>query len=77
MARAKPRAEPVPRRPYRNTAIFHLALATMIPIVAVLTGGGLVRALLFAVAFFVIATAWSWWRWRQRLVSGSSGRSRR
>jgi hypothetical protein len=60
--------EPPPKRPYRDTLIFHLFLATMIVLVAWLTGGGLARAFGFAVAFFVVATAWSWSRWRKRLA---------
>ena len=32
-----------------------------------LTGGGLVRAVVVALVFFVLATAWSWWRFRERL----------
>ena len=68
MARAKAPPAPIPRRPYRSSAIFHLILAALIPIVAVATGGGLARALLFAAGFFVLATAWSWWRWHQRLT---------
>jgi hypothetical protein len=30
------------------------------------TGGDLVRAVLVAVGFFVLANAWSWYRWRER-----------
>jgi membrane protein implicated in regulation of membrane protease activity len=59
--------EPIPKRPYRNSAFFHLALAGMIVLVAWATGGTLSRALVFAAGFFVVATSWSWWRWRQRL----------
>jgi membrane protein implicated in regulation of membrane protease activity len=58
---------PAPRRPYRDSAVFHLVLAGMIVLVAWLTGGSLGRAVAFAVAFFVVATAWSWSRWRKRL----------
>jgi len=58
---------PTPRRPYRDTAIFHVVLAALIVVVAFLTGGNLGRALLIAVAFFVLATAWSWSRWRNKL----------
>ena len=59
--------QPPPRRPYRDSAIFHLALAGIIVLVAWVTGGSLSRAVFFAVAFFAIATAWSWSRWRKRL----------
>ena len=57
------------KRPYRDTAIFHLVLAALIVVVAFATGGGLLRALVFALVFFFAATAWSWWRWRERLAA--------
>jgi hypothetical protein len=60
--------EPPPRHPYRNSAIFHLVLAGIIVVVAWATAGGLGRAVGFAAGFFVIATSWSWWRWRERLA---------
>jgi Flp pilus assembly protein TadB len=56
-----------PKRPYRDTAIMYAVLAVLIVVVAWLTGGSLGRAVVWAVGFFVIATAWSFWRWRQRL----------
>ena len=59
--------EPLPARPYRDTLLFHLALAAIIVLVAWATGGGIGRALAFAIAFFVVATAWSWSRWRKRI----------
>jgi nicotinamide riboside transporter PnuC len=63
-----PPPSPVPQRPYRDSVILHLALAVIIVVVAWATGGSLVRALAFAAIFFVVATAWSWWRWSQRLA---------
>ena len=61
----KPR--PIPRRPYRDSAVLYGVLAVAIVVVAAATGGSLVRAVLFAVAFFALATAWSWYRWRERV----------
>jgi nicotinamide riboside transporter PnuC len=43
-------------------------LAAIIVIVAWATGGRLLRALVFAAVFFLLATGWSWWRWSQRLT---------
>jgi hypothetical protein len=43
------------------------ALSLAIVLVAYLTDGDLVRAGVVAVGFFVIAIAWSWWRFRERL----------
>jgi hypothetical protein len=58
---------PVPQRPYRDSAIFYAILAACVVGVAFATGGDLVRALIWGGAFFAVATAWSWWRFRQRL----------
>ena len=52
--------------PYRATALLHAGLAVMILLVAWLTGGGMTKALLVAVGYFVVATGWSWFRLRQR-----------
>jgi nicotinamide riboside transporter PnuC len=56
-----------PKRPYRDSLLLHLVLALVIVVVSWLTAGELVRALLVALAYFVVATGWSWWRFRQRL----------
>ncbi len=57
---------PPPARPYRAAAIFHAALALVIVLFAALTGGSLPKAAAFAIGYFVVATAWSWFRFRQR-----------
>ncbi|MCZ7587635.1 MAG: hypothetical protein M5U27_01970 [Gaiella sp.] len=59
---------PTPQRAYRGAAILHGILAVVILAVAAISGGGLVRALLVAVAYFVVATGWSWFRFRQREI---------
>jgi membrane protein implicated in regulation of membrane protease activity len=61
---------PLPKRPYRDSLLMNVVLALVILGFALLTGGELVRAIAVAVAFFVLATAWSWWRFRQRLERG-------
>ena len=58
---------PVPKRPFRDSAVFNAALAAIVVLVAWVTGGDLARALVIAAIFFVAATAWSWWRFRARL----------
>jgi hypothetical protein len=58
---------PMPKRPYRDSALFHLVLGSLLLLVAWVTGGDLVRAVVVAVGYVVIAIAWSWWRFRQRL----------
>ena len=60
-------ALPIPERPYRDTAILHGVLATVLFVVAVLTGTDLAKAALVAAGYFVAATAWSWWRFSQRI----------
>jgi Flp pilus assembly protein TadB len=57
----------VPKRPYRDSAILYGVLAALVVIISVATGGGVVRALVFAGAAFVLATGFSWWRWHTRL----------
>ncbi len=58
---------PLPKRPFRDSAIFNIVLAAIIVLVAWFTNGDLGRALVFAAIYFVAATAWSWWRFRARL----------
>ena len=62
----RPRGEPRVRRPYRDTLIAYALLAGLVVVVAAITGGDLVRAVLIAGGCFVAATAWSWWRLRAR-----------
>ena len=65
------RGRPVPKHPFRDSAIFYALLALVIVAVSLFTGGGLARGLVAAVGFFGFATAWSWWRFRAR--SGERG----
>jgi cytochrome bd-type quinol oxidase subunit 2 len=57
----------VPRHPFRDSAILYGILAVVIVVVSALTGGGLARGIVIAIAFFVAATGWSWWRFRERM----------
>ena len=57
----------IPKRPYRDSAIVYAALAALVVVIAVATGGGVVRAIVVAAAVFVLATGFSWWRWRSRM----------
>jgi hypothetical protein len=59
---------PLPRHPYRDSAIFYGLLAAALVGVVYATGGEMLRALIYAVGFFVIATAFSWWRFRGKLA---------
>jgi len=58
---------PPPRHPYRDTLVVYGALAILIVVVAWLTNGAVGKAAVIAVFFFVVASAWSIYRWRNRL----------
>jgi hypothetical protein len=59
---------PLPRRPYRDSAILYAILALVIVAFSLATGGGLAKALVVAAVFFLVATGWSWWRFRDKLA---------
>jgi membrane protein implicated in regulation of membrane protease activity len=58
---------PPPKHPYRDTLIVYGAFAVIVVLVAWATGGGVVRAVVVAAIFYVVASAWSIHRWRERL----------
>ena len=57
---------PPPSRPYRGAALLHAVLAAVILVLAAATDGDLGKAAIVAAAYFVVATGWSWVRFRQR-----------
>ena len=59
--------QPLPKHPYRDSVAVYAGMAIVLVVVAWATGGSLARAAVVAAAFFVVATAWSWSRWRRRL----------
>jgi hypothetical protein len=61
--------DPLPKRPYRDSAVVYGALALILVGVAWATGGELPRAVIFGAGFFLVATSWSWWRFHQRIES--------
>jgi hypothetical protein len=61
------RAEELPAHPYRDTALAYAALAGLVVVIALATGGSLVRTLVTAGVVYVVATLWSWRSWRNRL----------
>lgn len=68
-----PRPEPpLPKRPYRDSAILHAVLAIVICGLALLTGGDTGTAAIVATLYFVTATAWSWWRFSRRIRAAST-----
>jgi hypothetical protein len=58
---------PLPARPYRDTVVVYGIMAVVLVVIAAATGGSLVRAVGAGIVFFVLATAWSWWRFRTRI----------
>jgi hypothetical protein len=60
----------LPKRPYRDGALVYGGMAVAIVGLAAATGGNLVRAVLVAVGFFVVAMAWTWRRVRFRREPG-------
>ncbi|MDQ3066742.1 MAG: hypothetical protein M3R12_06260 [Actinomycetota bacterium] len=54
------------KHPFRDGLILSLVLAALIVLISWLTGGDLGRAFVFAAGYFVVATAWTWWRLRRR-----------
>lgn len=65
---------PVPRHPYRDTAILYGVLAGIVVVFAAATGyHDLVKAVIVAVAVFVGATSYSWWYWYDRIKRQQRG----
>jgi hypothetical protein len=56
----------LPKHPYRDSALLYGALAIIVVVIAIATGGGVTRAIVFALVVFFIATGWSWRTWRNR-----------
>ena len=59
---------PLPKHPFRDAALINAILAVLLLLTAWLTGGELGRAFVFGSGYFVLATGWSWWRFRQRIA---------
>jgi hypothetical protein len=57
----------VPKHAYRDSALLYGALAIIVVLVVWGTGGDVARAVFFAAGAFVVATAWSWRSFRNRL----------
>ena len=60
------RPRKIPAHPYRDSAVFYAILAGIVVGVTALTGGNMRTALILAPLLFVVATGYSWWRWRER-----------
>jgi Flp pilus assembly protein TadB len=54
------------KRPYRDTFLVYGALSLVVVLVAWLTGGSLLRAIIVALLFFGAASLWNVYRLRSR-----------
>lgn len=52
--------------PYRHAAIAHGTLAVVIAGLGWATSSHVGRTMLMALGYFVVATSWTWWRYRER-----------
>jgi len=58
---------PIPKRPFRDSAIFYGVITVAFVVIVALTGGSLTLAIPVALACFVVATGYAWWKFRQRI----------
>jgi len=65
--RRRPDNREIPAHPYRDTALVYAGMGVLLVIVATLTGGQGLRAVVAAAIFWALATAWTWWGWRRRI----------
>ena len=65
---------PPPKHPYRDTLLVYGALALSLVLIAWLTGSSVGKAAIIAAFFFVVASLWSGYRWRNRLRAEAEAR---
>jgi hypothetical protein len=58
---------PIPKRPFRDSALFYAGVAIVFVVIVALSGGDLAVAIPVALACFVVATGYAWWKFRQRI----------
>ena len=58
---------PIPKRPFRDSALFYAGVAIVVVAIVGLTGGDLMVAIPLALGCFLIATGYAWWKFRQRM----------
>jgi hypothetical protein len=67
-------AAPPPKHPIRDTLLVYGGLAGVVVLVAWVSGGALGRAVVIAAAFFVAASLWNIWRFRNLLRASAARR---
>ena len=65
---------PPPKHPIRDTLLVYAGFAGVVVLVAWVTGGSLAKALVVAVVFFLLASLWNFWRFREQLRAGAARR---
>ena len=63
-------ARPKRARPYRDSALLYAAFGVIVIVLAVVTGGSVLWAIVAGVGAFLVATAWTWRNLRNRERSG-------
>ena len=58
---------PLPKRPFRDSAIFYAVITLVFVALVFATGGDMSVAIPVALACFVVATGYAWWKFKQRL----------
>jgi Flp pilus assembly protein TadB len=66
-------AKTTSKHPYRDSAFVYAGLAGLVVVIAAATGGSVVKAVVAGVVVFTAATAYSWWRVRERLRRQEGG----
>ena len=56
-----------PKRPFRDSALLYAGMAVVFVVIVFITGGKMSVAIPIALACFVVATGYAWWKLRQRM----------
>ena len=64
----------IPKHPYRDSAILYGILAGVVVGISAATGGNVRKAVTIAGILWVVATAYAWWRWHERIHAGEKDR---
>ena len=67
-----PKRTPLPKRPFRDSAILYAAITIVFVLFVFITGGKMSVAIPVALACFVLATGYAWWKLKQRLEEEES-----
>jgi nicotinamide riboside transporter PnuC len=66
---------PIPKRPFRDSALFYAGVAIVFVVIVAISGGDLTLAIPVALACFLVATGYAWWKFRQRMRFEGEGES--